>query len=169
MCKRKLQAKVLGWPEEFVRPPLGASLYANMNLQVGNATAAGMTLYRYDFEEGSDRLSPRGRVQLAKMAAQLPLTFFPVVVEPTPGAPGLADARRLAVLAVLARGTFPVPAERVVVATPAAIGLQGVEGELLSQGRLARLAVGGPDVGTDAGPGGYVGATQTISTLGGGR
>jgi hypothetical protein len=169
MCKRRLQEKFMGFPEEFIRPPLGASLYANMNLQVGNGTAAAMTLYRYDFEEGTDRLSPRGRAQLAKIAAQLPVTFFPRVVEATPETPGLAQARRYAVLAELARGTFPVPTDRVVVAAPAAIGLQGIEAELISQGRLGRLAAGGPDVGVDAGAGGFVGATQTISTLGGGR
>jgi hypothetical protein len=140
-----------------------------MNMQVGNGVGARMTLYRYDFFEGSDQLTPRGRDQLAKIATQLPVTFFPVVVERTLDDPALAEARRAAILAELAKGAFPVPAERIVVGAPSALSLRGIEAEVIAQSMILRVAAGGPPVGVNAGPGGFVGATQTISTLGGGR
>jgi hypothetical protein len=168
-CKRCLQEHFFGYPEQFIPTPLGGYLYAANNMQVGNGAAVRMTLYAYDFVDGSDQLSLRGMDQLAKIASQLPATFFPVVIERTPTNPTLAESRRVAVLTALARGTFPVPPERVVVAAPTAIPLRGVEGELITINQLARTAAGGPPVGTSYGPGGFSGATQTISTLGGGR
>jgi hypothetical protein len=168
LCKRKLQEKFLGFPEEFERPALGAAVYTANNIQVNNGMAARLTLYQYDFVEGSNQLSPRGRDQLAKIAALLPLSFSPVVIERTLDEPGLADARRAAVLAELGRGLFPVPAERVVVAAPAALGLRGIEADLTAQALLMRTSVGSPSLDSSTSPGPYAGATQTISTLGSG-
>jgi hypothetical protein len=166
-CKRRLQEKFLGFPEEFVRPPLGSALYATMQTQVNNGTATRMTLYDYDFVPGSGQLSLKGRDQLAKIAAQLPGTFYPVVIERIPADPALEQARRLAVIAELGRGPFAVPAERVIVGMPQAVGLRGVEADLIGQGLLMRTAAGGPPLGSGAFAGGFVGASQTITVLGG--
>jgi hypothetical protein len=166
VCKRRLQEKFLGFPEEFVRPPLGAALYNNNNVQVANGIAARMTLYRYDFVEGTDQLTLRGRDQLAKIQAQLPSTFFPIIIERTPNNPELEASRRLAVVTELSQGSFPVPAERVLIGAPSSLGLRGVDGELIYQNQLGRMALGGPPVSAYTGPGGFDAATQTISTLG---
>src|SRR5947209_6132057 len=79
--------------------------------------AAPMVLYDYDFVPGTGQLSQRGRDQVAKMAGLLATMPMPLVVERTPATPGLAEARRYAVLAELAGGPYPVGSERVVVGT----------------------------------------------------
>src|SRR4051812_33827017 len=80
-CKRHLQEAFLGFPEEFERPPLGALMHASNAAQVGNGLAALMTLNRYDFEPGVTRLNERGRDKLGAIAARLPVSFAPVIVE----------------------------------------------------------------------------------------
>jgi hypothetical protein len=135
-AKSRMQEKWLGYPEEFHEPPLGAFLYAHGRIQVANGEAARMVLYQYDFEEGTDRLNHRGRQQLAKIAAMMPENFNPLVIEWSPDAPALDEARRVAVLTELGRGPFPVVPERVVVGPPVAYGLQGVEAELVYQNLL---------------------------------
>jgi hypothetical protein len=131
-CKRHLQQKFLGYPEEFNEWPLGASLYAQGRSQVANGTAAQMIFYRYDFVDGTDALNVRGQDKLARIAAQLPTSFFPVVVERTPDEPGLDQTRRTAILNGLASYPFPIPAERVVIGPPIANGLNGREALILN-------------------------------------
>ncbi len=68
------------------------------------------------------------RDKLAAVAATLPTTFYPVVIERTPtGHPGLEQSRRSVLLAQLAQGSFPVPAERVVIGPSIAYGMAGFE------------------------------------------
>jgi hypothetical protein len=109
---------------------------------VGNGGAAQMVFYRYDFVDGQSRLNLRGRDKLLAVAARLPATFDPVIVERTPREPGLDQARRAAVLAALG-GAFPVPAERVVVGVPIANGLPGQDAVLINVNRLGAVANGG--------------------------
>src|SRR5262245_58325849 len=120
-----LQDCFLGYPEEFREPMLGRSVYAHYKTHVANAEAARMVLYQYDFVDGCGLLNPHGRERLEQIAAMLPRTFFPVVIEPC--APDLDESRRLAVLNELARCPFPIPPERVVVGRPTAIPLSGPE------------------------------------------
>ena len=93
-CKQYLQEHFLGYAEEFNEWPLGESLYAHFRSQAANGMAARMVFYHYDFEEGTSRLNVRGRDKLAAVAASLPTTFFPVVIEHTPKEPGLDQSRR---------------------------------------------------------------------------
>jgi hypothetical protein len=92
---------------------------------------------------GTNRLNPRGKEQLAKIAALLPANFFPVLIERTADGPELDEARRQVVLDELLRGPFPVPMERVVLGDPLGKGLRGVEAELIHQNLLLQTQTRG--------------------------
>ena len=108
-CKQYLQEHFLGYAEEFNEWPLGESAYAHARTQVANGLAARMVFYHYDFVDGTSQLNLRGCDKLAAVAATLPTTFFPVVVERTPTEPGLDQSRRLTLLTQLAQGPSPCP------------------------------------------------------------
>jgi hypothetical protein len=146
----KLRACFIGFPEEWNTPALGATNYPNFKAQVSNGEAAQMVLYQFDFANGGANLSVRGKDQLAKMAALLPKTFHPIVIERIPAAPALAEARREAVLKELAQYPFPVPRERVVIGRPIAYGLSGVEAEVV-YGNLLNQVQTGPQGGSQGG------------------
>jgi hypothetical protein len=110
-----------------------------------------MVLYHYDFENGREGLTLRGRDQLAKIAALLPVNFSPVIIERTPDNPALAESRRRLVLNELARGPFPVPPERVVIGLPIAAGLQGTEAEIIYSNLLTQTRNAGVSTGTTTG------------------
>jgi hypothetical protein len=152
-CKRHLQEHFLGYPEEFNEWPLGASLYAHGRTQVANGKEAQMVFYDYDFIGGTTRLNDRGRDKLARIAAELPTGFSPVIVERTTRTPGLDQGRRLALLSEFNRGSFPVPAERVVVAAPLPNGLQGQESNVMYANQLQSLQNGPYPVGGGTGSG----------------
>lgn len=161
--RRKHQEKYLGYPEEFNEWPLGRSVYAHAGTQVNNGAAARMFFYDYDFVDGTAELNLRGCDKLAVIGAQLPTNFFPVVIERTPKAPGLDQTRRLAILARLAGGPFPVPAERVLIGPPMATGRMGIEAIVVEQNRLGTVATGGALLG-GAGAGTSVGASALDSS-----
>jgi hypothetical protein len=129
--RRRMQAKCVGYIEEFQAPPLGHAVYLHGRTQVENGDATRMMLYHYDFEECGSRLTLRGRDQLAKIEHLLSSNFYPLVIERTPDMPALAEARRQMVLEILAHGNFPVPPERVVIGPPLTPGLRGVEAEVI--------------------------------------
>jgi hypothetical protein len=143
---RRLQGKALGYPEEFHPRPLGASLYDHGRAMVGNGAAARLVLYRYDFIDGSDQLNARGRDQLAKVASQLAVSPYPLLIERTPDRPGLADARRLAVLAALATGPVPVTSDRILVGAPIATGMAGIDAHIIGDNALNRTEKYGPAI-----------------------
>jgi hypothetical protein len=143
---RCLQGKLWGYPEAFEPRPLGASLYENGLAMAANGAAARMTLYRFDFKPDSSELSPRGVDQLAKITAQLAVSPFPVIVERTPNEPALAESRRYAVLAQLARGPVPVPSDRVLIGVPKPIGLTGSDAQVIAGNSLGRTQGYGPPI-----------------------
>jgi hypothetical protein len=142
-AKRYLQECAVGFPEEFNEWPLGYALYAHAQTQITNAAAAQLIFNHFDFVDGSDQLNVRGRDKLAKITAELPTHFFPVIVERTPRTPGLDQTRRLAILSQLARGPFPVPGERVLIGPAIANGLNGQEGVLVYLNLIRQTASGG--------------------------
>src|SRR5262245_12047663 len=73
-----------GYPEEFEEAPFGSSVEANTRVQLDNAEAARMTLYQYDFVDGTELLKPRGKEQVAKIALLACKNFFPIVIEQGP-------------------------------------------------------------------------------------
>ena len=157
-CKQYLQEHFLGYAEEFNEWPLGEAAYAHARTQVANGLAARMVFHHCDFVDGTSQLNLRGCDKLAAVAATLPTTFFPVVVERTPTEPGLDQSRRLTLLTQLAQGTFPVPAERVVIGPRIANGMTGVESLVIYQRQLGNLGSGGSIGGGAAG--GFVGGGQ---------
>jgi hypothetical protein len=163
-CKRQLQEHLLGYAEEFNEWPLGESVYAQARTQAANGLAARMVFYHYDFEEGTSQLNVRGRDKLATVAATLPSTFFPVVVERTPATPGLDVSRRAALVAQFAQGPFPVPAERVVIGPRIANGMTGIESLLIYQRQLSNLSSGGSISGGAAS--GFVGGGGSFDSGG---
>jgi hypothetical protein len=135
------QAIFWGYPEEFVAPPLGATIHAHFRTMVANGEAAAMVLYRCDFLDHCDTLNQRGRDQLTKIACLLAHNDFPIIIERTPDNPALAESRRLAVLNVLAHNAIVLAPERVLVGPPIANGLSGIEAEALHRYFLNNLAV----------------------------
>ena len=149
-CKRRLQEAALGFPEEFERAPLGASLYAAMKVQVGNGEAARLVVLDVDFAPGGVRLTARGAERLAEAGATLPRSFEPIVVERTADA-DLDERRRAAVVVALAGGPLPIPDGRVVVGRPIARGLRGEEALIVDRTNLRRTEAKGPPLNQDAG------------------
>lgn len=153
-CIARAQDRFWGYPEEFVDAPLGGALEAHLSLQVLNGQAARMVLYQYDFFPLSNQLKPRGKAELARIAAWLPQTFCPVLVEPTPGRPELDEERRNAVWQELGNGPYPIPSDRVVVGRPGTRGLAGDEALVIDRNRLMQtLSRGASGSGAGAGQG----------------
>lgn len=143
---RRLQGKFYGYPEEFVPRPLGAALYDHTLAMTANAAAARLTLYDYDFVQGSAELSPRGNEQLLKLSPQLLASPYPLIVERTLGNPPLAAARRELVAARLAQGPCPIPPDRVLVGEPIARGLSGTNAQVIANNALGRVQQYGPPI-----------------------
>ena len=143
---RRIQGRFWGYPEEFEPRPLGAALYEANMIQVANAAEVGLVLHRFDFLDGSNELNARGLDQLAKLAAQLSVSPFPLIVERTPEDPGLAESRRFVVLARLARGPVPVTSDRVLVGVPKAFGLSGTDAQVIAGNSLGRTQGYGPPI-----------------------
>jgi hypothetical protein len=143
---RRLQGKMLGYPEEYEPRPLGASLYEHGWIMAANGAAARLVLYQFDFVDGSSELSPRGLDQLAKFTSQLAASPYPLIIERTPAAPGLAESRRYAVLARLARGPCPLPSDRVLVGVPTPNGMSGLDAYIIGNNGLGRTQQYGPPI-----------------------
>jgi hypothetical protein len=160
-----MQEHFLGYAEEFNEWPLGSSLYAHAQTQIGNGAAARMTFYHYDFVDGTSDLNTRGRDKLAAVAATLPSSFLPVVVERTPKEPGLDQSRKDVLLAELGRGSFPVPSERVLIGPPIAYGMTGYEAyNAIYPRQISNLQSGGAVGG--AGATSFVGGSQDFNAGG---
>jgi hypothetical protein len=127
--KPGLQETHWGYPEEFCERPLGYYETSWAKTMVANGEAARMVLHEFDFVQGEARLNERGREQLAKIAYMLPRNYFPLIIAQSGDNMELADSRRTAILGLLTDTGFPVPEQRVVLATPLARGLVGPEGE----------------------------------------
>jgi hypothetical protein len=147
---RRAQGKVLGYPEDFKPRPLGSSVYASGRMMVANGAEARLALLDYDFAPGAAELNDRGRDQLARLAAQLAASPYPLIVERTPGDPELAGARRRVVLDTLAAASFPIEEGRVLVGEPIPFGLSGVNAQIISANLLNRTQQYGPPVPINA-------------------
>jgi hypothetical protein len=110
-----------------------------------------MILRPYDFDPGTTRLNLRGMDKLREIGQKLPSSFTPVIVERSRDS-ALDQARRSSVFAALNSGTFPIPAERVIIGPSPTVGLSGVESVLVSGTELMRTELMGPPVGTSVAP-----------------
>ena len=118
------------WRQDFSAPPLGATIAAHFRTQVSNGAAANMTFYDFDFESDSAQLNYRGMDRVSHVANLLAMNDFFVVIERIPQNPGLAEARRAAVVREL-QGMGNVGA-RVVIGQPLAYPLTGVEAAIIN-------------------------------------
>ncbi|SIN99955.1 hypothetical protein SAMN05444166_1977 [Singulisphaera sp. GP187] len=120
LTRRELRHKAwrdtfIGRPADFVEPPLGTYVQDNFSLMRAKADPHRFTLYRSDFLDSTDRLSPTGAARFNLMASRLSGWLGPVVIEWSPDEPGLAESRRTAVVAALQGAGLPVIPERVVI------------------------------------------------------
>lgn len=147
---RRTQGRMLGYPEEFEPKPLGESFHAFGRVMVANGAEARMALYDYDFEPNSPELNARGRDQLSRIAPQLAVSPFALIVERTAADPGLAASRREAVLAEFAAASFPIDPNRVLVGAPMSSGMSGVNAQIVGANAINRVQQAGPPIPMNA-------------------
>lgn len=147
------------WPET----PLGYSVALHYQTHITNGVASRMMLYDYDFVRGGTALNHRGKDRLRQIAGWAANNPFPVVVEWLPQSPTLAESRRAAVLTELTALLGRIPPERVVVAGPTTLPLQGFEAEKIYLNLLKLTETYGTQP-----PTGALGTGQTIGGGGGG-
>jgi hypothetical protein len=124
---RTLQNNFIGYPEEFVEPPLGFYNREIVSVMRAKADPHRFTMYRSDFLAGTSQLSPNGAMRFNLIASRLRSCALPMVIEWSPDQPGLAEARRAAVLAMLQGTGMPVVPERVVIGPSNYPGLLGTD------------------------------------------
>lgn len=135
---RVLKDNLIGYPEYFVVPPLGASGYEMIGMMKARADGHEFTLYRSDFQAGTTNLSPGGAQRLSRMATRMSHWLGPLVVEWTPDQPGLAEQRRAQVASLMASAGLGVGPERIVVGPSPYNGLDGNEARSLYGTELSR-------------------------------
>ena len=118
---------MIGYPENFVEPPLGYYVNEQFAVQVAKADTHRFTLYHTDFLPGTSEFSPTGASRFNIMATRIPGWLGPITVEWTPEQPELALARRQAVIEVLKRQSQPILADRVVISPSPYPGAMGIE------------------------------------------
>jgi hypothetical protein len=150
-CRARAQEKYWGYPEEFQDAPLGIMVDEHIAISIANGQAARMVLRQFDFYPSTDRLKPRGKIQLAKIAAWMSNSTFPVFVEPSREAPELDEARRLTIEHELAVCGCLVTGERILVGLPGARGVSGYESILIDRGRGTQTATRGNGAGGGGG------------------
>jgi hypothetical protein len=135
-----LHDRLIGYPEYFPEPPLGATLCETFGVMKARADGHEFFLYRSDFMADSTTLTPGGAQRLTAMTNRLPRWLGPIVLEWTPDRPGLAEARREAVLVALRRAGIETGDERVLVGPSPYNGLNGQEANQDYQIYLERAA-----------------------------
>jgi len=125
-----------GYPEYFESEPHGASIHAHFNAQVGNAQAAQLALYHFDFHDGpgmkAAKLNSYGVDRLRQLSSLLMHSGLPLVVQRSQNNVQLDEARRAEVINQLAKmSPVAIAAERVIVGRPIALGLDGRESSLI--------------------------------------
>ena len=123
--KQSLQAKMIGYPEYFVEPPLGTTVNQPLDIMKAKANVHDQLLYRTDFRQGTANLSPSGAARLTRMVRKLPTCLGPLVVEWTPEQPLLAEQRRLAIVDLLNQSGVPISPDQIVVGASPFNGILG--------------------------------------------
>jgi hypothetical protein len=135
---RTVHEDFIGDPLLFDEPPLGASVNMNRAVMKGRAEPHKFTLYRSDFLVDSTALSPSGASRIVRINAGLACWLGPVIIEPTPDRPGLAEVRREAVIALLVNSGHLIEDGRVVIGPPVAPGLLGTDAANNYQSMISR-------------------------------
>lgn len=122
--------------------PAGSALYGFMSTQIANGLAAQLTLYHYDFYNNGPwhgRLSPRGRLQISRLARRLEFSVSPLVIETT-GDAAMDERRRRSVVEELSSIGVAADGTRVVLGYPEKQGIDGIEALLTRQSLLQQTA-----------------------------
>jgi hypothetical protein len=122
-----VQDKMIGYPENFVEPPLGHFINEQFTVQVAKADPHRFTLYHTDFLPGTNQFSPIGASRFNIMATRIPGWLGPITIEWTPEQPELAQSRRQAIVDILRQSSQPILADRVVIAPSPYPGAMGIE------------------------------------------
>jgi hypothetical protein len=139
-----LQDKFVGYPENFVEPPLGSYINEQFAVQVAKADAHRFTLYRSDFLPGTSVFSPVGASRYNIMATRIPGWVGPITIEWTPEQPELAQARRQAIVDTLNKAGQTIVADRVVIAPSPYPGMMGTEAMNNFNNTIARTQLAAP-------------------------
>jgi hypothetical protein len=141
--RAKWRDKMWGYPEEFVRPPVGAVVQHYRDQQKLNGRLTRMALYEYDFVPGTAELKPRGRDHLARIAEWIPQTPGDISIEPSREGTELDEARRQAVFEELATLPCGIALVNIRTARRRHPGLDAPTGLLINQNRLQQTRVRG--------------------------
>lgn len=111
--------------------PLGAVNRAHWHMMETNGEAADFVIYRNEFVDNSSELTPYGRDHIAEIAARMPSTPFPVLVQRSlnNADPELDNLRRDIVVRVLSDLGNQDAAQRTVISQPYSNGINSMEGE----------------------------------------
>jgi hypothetical protein len=120
-----IKDRMVGEHDRFAEPPLGWSVNRNFGAQQARAEIHRFTLYRTDFLSGSEQLNPGGLRRLGRMVSLLHCYNGPLLVEIDPNRPGLAEARRQAVLELAASHGTMLDPERLIVGGSPFLGGRG--------------------------------------------
>ncbi|MCA9082842.1 MAG: hypothetical protein KDA81_02245 [Planctomycetaceae bacterium] len=131
--------------------PLGAVSRAHWHTMETNGEASDFVLYRNEFVDNSSELSPYGRDHIMEIAARMPSTPFPVIVQRSMNNadPELDAQRRAIVVQVLSDLGATDAEQRTVVSQPYSDGINSIEGERdYARFRLSRGNRSGASAGT---------------------
>jgi hypothetical protein len=136
--------------------PLGAVTRAHWHMQETNGEAADFVIYRNEFVDHSSELTPYGRDHIAEIAARMPSTPFPVLVQRSMNNadPELDQIRRDIVVRVLTDLGNPDANQRTVVSQPYSNGINSMEGEQ-DYGQFRNVRGNNNGQGNGAGNGGF--------------
>lgn len=126
--------------------PLGSISRAHWHTMETNGESSDFVLYRNEFVDGASEMSPYGRDHIMEIAARMPATPFPVLVQRSENNsnPELDAARRDHVVRVLCQLGNTDADSRTVVSQPYSDGINSLEAEQdRTRFRASRLNAGG--------------------------
>ena len=111
--------------------PLGSIVRSHWHVMETNAEASDFVIYRCEFVDNSSELTPAGQSHIAEIAARMPSTPFPVIVQQTQNNsdPELDQIRRDLVIRVLSDLGVPDAARRTYVSQAYGKGINSMEAE----------------------------------------
>lgn len=120
-------------PKGAIPSPVGTSACRWQVAQAAAADQDQFTVYQNEWLDGGDQLGPAGMNHVRRIAGELPQSPLPTIVEPSGNSE--LDARRIeSVTQLLAQWGVGDAGSRVVVASPAAEPLYGVNAPRVAQG-----------------------------------
>ena len=147
-AKPRLQESHWGYADQFEVRPFGSYAVAHLDKQIVNGAIARLALYHYDFGDVTLRdptkLNSRGRKRLGKLAEMMVQNnLHPLIIQGSPGKPGLDMARLAHVLDLTAGLESPLPADWIVVGEPIPPPLSGEEATIVQENLLRQTQSGG--------------------------